>query len=113
MIRLEVFFYNHFDTFRISDDKLDVFTQDHIQRLKSNNADNAYDAIITATEKAYGDFYSSKTTESYQLAQREATTIDVEKYAKEFQKLVRYLISVLSMELSKKVDPGLVMVIPN
>ncbi len=88
MINLEVFFYNHFDTDRISDDKLDLFTQDHIERLKSNNPGNVYDAMILSTEKVYTDYYSAKTTESFELAQREASTINVEQYAAEFLQLV-------------------------
>jgi len=88
MINLEVFFYNHFDTKRISDDKLDLFTQDHIERLKSNNADHVYDSMITNTQKAYTDYYSSKSSESFQLAQREASTIEVENYVTDFRKLV-------------------------
>ena len=88
MINLEVFFYNHFDTERISDDKLDLFTQDHLERLRANNPSNVYDVMIAATQKAYTDYYSAKTTESFELAQKEASTINVDTYAKEFQKLV-------------------------
>jgi len=88
MINLEVFFYNHFDTDRISDDKMDLFTQDHIQRLKSANPDNVYDAMIVSTEKAYADYYSAKNAESVEEVHKEASTIHVENYSQEFQKLV-------------------------
>jgi len=88
MINLEVFFYNHFDTDRISDDKVDLFTQDHIARLKIANRASVYDAIIVSTEKAYGDYFDAKSAESYESAQKEASTIDVEKYSNEFIDLV-------------------------
>ncbi len=88
MINLEVFFYNHFDTNRISDDKLDLFTQDHIQRLKASNPDSVYDAMIVNTEKAYNDYYSAKKTESVEIVHKESSTIYVDNYFKEFQQLV-------------------------
>ena len=84
MINLEVFFSNHFNTERISDDKMDLFAQDHIARLKANNPGNIYDPVITNTESAYNGYFSSKTKESVSAAQKEAATVNVEKYAKEF-----------------------------
>ena len=88
MINLETFFRNHFDTQFISDDKMDLFSQDHIARLKTNNPENIYDPVITNTERAYDDYFSSKTSESVSAAQKEAATINVEKYAKEFADLI-------------------------
>jgi len=88
MINLETFFINHFDSDRISDNNMDLFTQDHIERIKANNPANIYDEIITATEKAYNDYYAAKTSESFLLAQKEAATVNVEKYATEFIRLV-------------------------
>jgi hypothetical protein len=88
MINLEVFFSNHFNTERISDDKMDLFAQDHIARLKANNPGNIYDPVITNTESAYNGYFSSKTKESVSAAQKEAATVNVEKYAKEFIELV-------------------------
>jgi len=88
MINLETFFRNHFDTQFISDDKMDLFSQDHIARLKTNNPENIYDTVITNTERAYDDYFSSKTSESVSAAQKEAATINVEKYAKEFADLI-------------------------
>jgi len=88
MINLETFFRNHFDTQFISDDKMDLFSQDHIARLKTNNPENIYDTVITNTERAYDDYFSSKTSESVSAAQKEAATVNVEKYAKEFADLI-------------------------
>ena len=88
MINLEVFFRNHFNTDKISDDKMDLFAQDHIARLKTNNPENIYDPVITDTETAYNGYFSSKTKESVSAAQKEAATVNVEKYAKEFVELV-------------------------
>ncbi len=88
MINLETFFRNHFDTQFISDDKMDLFAQDHIAHLKANNPENIYDPVITNTETAYNGYFSSKTNESISAAQKEAATVNVEKYAKEFVDMV-------------------------
>ena len=72
MINLETFFYNHFNTERISDDKMDLFAQDHIARLKANYPENIYDPVITNTETAYNGYFSSKTSESISAAQKES-----------------------------------------
>ncbi len=88
MRNLEIFFENHFDTKEISDDNMDIFTQDHIERLKTNNPDNKYDTLVADTEKKYGDYYGAKTSESTIEAQREAATVDVENHAKGFLGLV-------------------------
>ena len=88
MINLETFFRNHFDTQFISDDKMDLFAQDHIARLKANNPENIYGPVIINTETAYNGYFSSKTNESISAAQKEAATVNVEKYAKEFVDMV-------------------------
>ncbi|MBI9038513.1 MAG: hypothetical protein JEY97_10300 [Bacteroidales bacterium] len=88
MINIETFFRNHFNTKEISDDRMDLFTQDHIARLKANNPENIYDVVITKTEGAHNGYFSAKTTESVSAAQKEAATVNVEKYAKEFIDMV-------------------------
>ena len=88
MINLETFFTNLFDTERISDDSMDLFAQDHIARLKANNSSSLYDTIIAETQVAYQAYYSAKTSESVQLAQREGTTINVNNLVAEFIQLV-------------------------
>ena len=88
MIKLETFSINHFDSDRISDDNMDLFSQDHIERTKANNPGNIYDGIIANTEKAYGDYYTAKTSESFLLAQKEAATVYEEQDTTEFNTLV-------------------------
>jgi hypothetical protein len=88
MIKLETFFRNHFDSDIISDDRMDLFAQDHIARLKANNPGDIYSTLVTSTEKAYNDYYTAKTSESFTNAQKEAATVDVDRYAKEFNGLV-------------------------
>ena len=88
MIDLKTFFRSHFDTKEISDDNMDIFAQDHIERMKANNTGNIYDALITETEAAYNSYYTAKTGESYSEAQKEAGTVTVENLAEEFKSLV-------------------------
>jgi len=88
MINLENFFRNHFDSGKIGDDLFGLFAQDHIARLKANNPEGIYDLLMAPTEKAYNDYSDAKTTESLKIAQKEAATVDVIKYAKLFLGLV-------------------------
>jgi len=87
MIKLETFFNNPFDTNRVSDDNIDLFAQDHLARLKTNNPNHLYDSLITTTETVYQTYYSSKVNESVQLAKRKAATINVNNYSTEFIQL--------------------------
>lgn len=88
MIKFDTFFRNHFDSDLISDDRMDLFSQDHIARLKTNNPGDIFLPLIAPTEKAFNDYYTAKTSESFLSAQKEAATVNVDIYAKEFNDLV-------------------------
>lgn len=88
MIKFETFFRNHFNSDIISDDRMDLFAQDHIARVKTNNPGDIYLPLIVPTEKAYNDYFTAKTNESLLSAQKEAATVNVDKYAKGFNDLV-------------------------
>src|SRR4051794_30945274 len=47
MQNLQVFFINHFDTDRLSDDRIRKFSEDHIQRLAGAPA---YSALLAAMQ---------------------------------------------------------------
>lgn len=88
MINLRVFPKNHFDTKEISDDNIDLFTQDHIERLKANNPDGKWDAIIAATEAAHQIYFTAKSEERHSTAVKEGATVTVENLATQFKALV-------------------------
>lgn len=88
MIQLSTFFKNHFDTKRISDDKIKVFTQDHIQRLIANNTANQYDLVIQDTVNAYDAYFGSVNDEDLAYAIQQGRTIAVDNKLASFKQTV-------------------------
>lgn len=65
MIDLSVFFHNHFDSERISDDRFNNFTNDHLQRL---SATGNYSTLVTTLSDVYTNWSGATLTEATQEA---------------------------------------------
>ena len=50
-------FRNYFNDIRITDERLRVFTLDHLQRLEQNNANGTLTLLITDTKAAFDQYY--------------------------------------------------------
>ena len=88
MQNLTTFFRNHFDTKEISDDKLKKFTEDHIQKMISNNTTAEYDTLITDTSTAYTTFYGAISDEGARYALQQALTAQMNNTVEAFKKAV-------------------------
>lgn len=55
MINLLTFFKNHFDTSKLSDDKIRLFAEVNIAKL-ANDGSGLYSGLLTDTSNAYNDF---------------------------------------------------------
>lgn len=64
MINLITLFRNHFGAKSISDDKLKVFSEDHIQRLTANNEDGVFTTLITETTTAKNQYFGQISSEA-------------------------------------------------
>ena len=88
MQNLTTFFRNHFDTKEISDDKLKKFTEDHIQKMISNNTTAEYDTLITDTSTAYTTYYGAISDEGARYALQQALTAQMNNTVEAFKKAV-------------------------
>ena len=95
MINFAVFFKVHFDTDKLSDDKIKRYTQSHIERIRANNAANKYDAMIAATLAAYEDYYGAISDESTNEAIKQAATMTVDAIITEFKAEVSFMEGVI------------------
>ena len=89
MQNLKTFFRNHFDTKEIGDDKLKKFTEDHLQRLISNNTSSQFDTLIADTTAAYTTYYGSISDEGARYALQQALTKAMNNTLEAFKKAIR------------------------
>lgn len=74
MINLITLFRNHFGAKSISDDRLKVFSEDHIQRLTANNGGGAFTALITETATAHNQYFGQISSEATGRALQKSQT---------------------------------------
>ena len=89
MIDLRTFFKKHFDTKKVSDDKLRKFASDHIGRLVAKNEGGKYNTMIADTTTALLGYYGSMSDENVDDATKQSLTITVDNVIKEFKTTVR------------------------
>ncbi len=88
MINLETLFKVPFDTDKISDDNLNKFTNDHIQRIIANNDNGQYDLMRDATITAYNEYFGSITDEDTVTALRQSLTKTTDNIIDEFKSTI-------------------------
>jgi hypothetical protein len=88
MIDLKKLFKNHFNTNKISDDKLRKFAEVHLQRLSANNGTAQFTTMITATTAAYNAYFGSITNEDTKFAIQQGLTIAMNNVVENFKKFV-------------------------
>ncbi|MGE0078445.1 MAG: carboxypeptidase-like regulatory domain-containing protein [Bacteroidales bacterium] len=74
MINLSTLFRNHFGAKCISDDKLKVFSEDHIQRLTANNEGGLFTTLITETTTAHNQYFGQISSEATGKALQKSQT---------------------------------------
>jgi len=88
MINLLTFFKNHFDTSKLSDDKIRLFAEVNIVRL-TNDTSGLYSDLLTDTSNAYNDFFGVIVNESTRFAVQQGRTIGMNNAWNGFLKLLR------------------------
>ena len=88
MLNFKSFFKNHLDTPQISDDNLKKFTEDHLQRLVSNNTGGQFDTLVTDTTTAYTTYYGAISDEGARFALQQALTKAMNNTVEAFKKAV-------------------------
>lgn len=89
MLNLKSLFKNHFHSSRITDDRLKMFMQDHIQRIVVNNKNGKYDAMLSETIAVYNGYSAAITDKDTQLAVRKSKTKMVNAIFLKFKKTVQ------------------------
>ncbi len=85
MQNLKTFFTNHYDTDRISDNRLRKFTEDHLQRTAELGT---YPNLVTETQAVYTGYFGAITDEATKTAIREGQTKAVEAAVKAIKNAV-------------------------
>ena len=85
MQNFRVFFINHFDTERVSDDRLRKFAEDDLQRLSS---DGVYPGLVNELQAAYTPYFGAITDEATNTALREGRTRALELAVEAIKKAV-------------------------
>ncbi|MCX6270419.1 MAG: hypothetical protein NTU44_04210 [Bacteroidetes bacterium] len=85
MINLSTLFENHFDSPKISDDKLKVFSEDHIQRIIVNNESGLFSTIENDTVKAHTAYFGDIVSESANQAIQKSRTASVDNIIATFK----------------------------
>lgn len=88
MINLTTLFKNHFDSSKISDEKLKVFSEDHIQRISVNNGSGLFTAIINDTVAAHTAYFGNITGEATNKAIQKSRTASVDNVISTFKEEV-------------------------
>ncbi len=88
MMDLKRLFKNHFNTNKISDDKLRKFAEVHLQRLSANNGTAQFTAMITATTAAYNAYFGSITNEDTKFAIQQGLTVTLNNIVENFKSFV-------------------------
>src|SRR5687768_2624228 len=74
MIDFNNLFKNWFNTPKISDDKLKIFTQVHLQRSTAKNGSGLFTTMISDTTTAYNNYFGKITDEDLAMAIKESLT---------------------------------------
>jgi hypothetical protein len=89
MINLKVFFKNHLDTDKVSDDHMKEFTEIHLQRLTANNPGGIYSTMITDTTTVYTAYFGAISNEDLKFALQQGCTITMKASLKSFIQTVQ------------------------
>ena len=88
MLHFETVFKNYFADTRISDDHLKEFTEDHLQRLVSNNESGMFAQLLTDTQTAYNGYFGNIASEDLNTAVRKSLTLTTDNLIKTFKSTV-------------------------
>ncbi len=89
MIALDKLFLIIFDDERITDDRMDIFSNDFKDRLITYDSAHAYTSMINSTKAVLLNFEGKKTSKSETTSDRISSTVTVETYRSQFIELTR------------------------
>src|SRR6185295_17181426 len=78
MINFESIFRNYFDTPKISDNNLQKFTEDNINRIIANNGGGTFNSILADTNAAYTNYFGKMSSEAIAFAVQQSLTQSVD-----------------------------------
>ena len=79
------FFGNFIANLYVSDNKLQAFSLDHIQRITVNNSTGVFADILNNTVKCYEDFFGKIADEDVSFAVQQSLTLSADNLLKEFK----------------------------
>jgi hypothetical protein len=85
MKKFLVFFSVIFLRRKITDERLQKYTEDHLQRLAANNNSNQFDVMINETEAAHSNYFGALKNEDLALALRQSRTVSVDNVIDRFK----------------------------
>lgn len=88
MTHLETIFKNYFADPKISDDNLKKFTEDHLQRIVSNNSGGMFADMLTATQDGYNGYFGNIVNEDLNTVIRKSLTMSADNLIETFKKTV-------------------------
>lgn len=88
MLHLETIFKNFFADKNISDDHLKEFTEDHLQRLITNNGSGMFTQVLTDTQSGYNGYFGNIANEDVNTAVRKSLTMSADNLMATFKKTV-------------------------
>lgn len=88
MIDLQRFFENHFDSGRISDNKLRRFSEAHLRLLATNDPEEKYTQLLEEATLAHTAYYGSQVDEDVKFAVQQGFTKRKDSLFDRFKSLV-------------------------
>lgn len=88
MLDLKNFFKNHFNSVQVSDDSLRKFSEDHLQRLTTNNGNGVYLPLLTDTQAFYNDFNIIIKKEDQTFSAQQGKTLTTDNIMSDFVQMV-------------------------
>lgn len=104
MLDLETLFKNHFSGQLITDDKLKMFAEIQLERLKANNGGGEFAQLIADTTTAYQLYNTAMADESAKFAQQQGHTVRVYKLLSDFKNFVSTKEGIIRGQFGKKGD---------
>ncbi len=88
MINFETLFKNHLSNKEISMNELQLFSEDHVQRITANNPANILDPIVAPTAAAHIAYFGALSNKDVAKSVQQALTVTVNNKMAEFQQTV-------------------------
>lgn len=102
MLNLNTLYKNHFGSQMISDDKLKMFAEINLERLKAGNGGGELNQLIADTTTALQMYGAAISDEDVKFAVQQGLTIKVKKILKDFKELISRSEGLIRSQFGKK-----------